>query len=299
MISEVTKADIEQQYGKVVVLHSYNKQQKEAMDFLQQHCDAEGYNAGVYGWNYNVYNINGIAFVEGYRVPNFRNEVKFSNKILETSVNEAYEVVKNARKPENIKSYSRIQEQLKISDVFKKFTDSVEQGICDPSTIRSFADYKRELIDQKNQNPTDDLLKIAQSLSSYFYDDETKNKISGALENRMQKYTNLSDNKQKLNSVLNDIYNSDPKIIRKNIFNELNRKDRFPDGISDYAELRAAQAVFNGISKGGVENCGLKNIADFYKNKGAFVKESKDKTNWTISLEKPKAERKIENRMER
>ena len=28
-----------------------------------------GYNSGVYGWNYDLYNVNGVSIVTGYNVP--------------------------------------------------------------------------------------------------------------------------------------------------------------------------------------------------------------------------------------
>lgn len=34
---------------------------------LYQSCDAVGYNAGVYGWNYDLYVIGGCAITSGYR----------------------------------------------------------------------------------------------------------------------------------------------------------------------------------------------------------------------------------------
>ena len=37
-----------------------------------------GYNAGVYGWNYDLYYVNGVNIVTGYRVP----YTEYSNREL-------------------------------------------------------------------------------------------------------------------------------------------------------------------------------------------------------------------------
>lgn len=41
-----------------------------------------GYNAGIYGWNYDLYRINGIDVVTGYNVP----YLQYSNKILKNKL---------------------------------------------------------------------------------------------------------------------------------------------------------------------------------------------------------------------
>ena len=37
------------------------------LQFLLSHCDPVYYNTGAYGWNADIYIINGIAIVTGYR----------------------------------------------------------------------------------------------------------------------------------------------------------------------------------------------------------------------------------------
>ena len=41
-----------------------------------------GYNAGVYGWNYDLYRINGVDVVTGYHVP----YEKYSNKEIKNKL---------------------------------------------------------------------------------------------------------------------------------------------------------------------------------------------------------------------
>lgn len=41
-----------------------------------------GYNEGVYGWNYDLYEINGVDIVAGYRIPYKSSENKEVKKAL-------------------------------------------------------------------------------------------------------------------------------------------------------------------------------------------------------------------------
>ena len=58
-----------------------------------------GYNSGVYGWNYDLYKINGVDIVTGYRPPyceyskkDIKNKlIAFENKLRELSLSERYE----------------------------------------------------------------------------------------------------------------------------------------------------------------------------------------------------------------
>lgn len=294
---EMTKKDVEQEFDKVVVL---NSDQLGLIDLLKNTVGPYGYNAGTYGWNYDVYSLNGIGLVEGYRVPNFRNEARYSKEILNNAADKANEVFKNNRKIENLPAYDREKEKTEILETFKEFTDSVKQGIHDPSVIKTFEDYKREFIDQRKQHPDEDSLSAAKRLDSHFYDENARKKVNSELKKQMKKYLIVNPDKQAcLESVLNVIYSRDPEVAKKNIFNDLNRHDRFPDGISGYGELRYAQAVFTGIIKNGKGSCELEGVADYFKSKGAFVKESKDKISWTISFEKPHREKKQDIGIER
>lgn len=70
--------------NKKITRNDINKKRMVALGYCQiQHTlnlfgrDYKvGYNAGVYGWNYDLYNINSTSVVTGYNVP-FE---KYSNK---------------------------------------------------------------------------------------------------------------------------------------------------------------------------------------------------------------------------
>lgn len=40
------------------------------LEYLLSGIDPVGYNAGIYGWNYDVYIIGDVGILTGYRVPN-------------------------------------------------------------------------------------------------------------------------------------------------------------------------------------------------------------------------------------
>ena len=58
-----------------------------------------GYNAGIYGWNYDLYRVNGVDVVTGYNCPytNKSNKkmktqlIAFENKLRKLSSSELYE----------------------------------------------------------------------------------------------------------------------------------------------------------------------------------------------------------------
>lgn len=287
---EMTKSDVESEFSKVVVLHGG---QQKFINLLKRAVEPYGYNAGVYGWNYDVYKINGIGFAEGYRIPNFRNEARYSQEIMDNAVEKAEEVVKNNRKPENIPSYNYEKEKSEVLDALKVFTDSVRQGIHDPSVIRTFADYKRELVDQKKQHPHEDILTAAKRLDSHFYDEEARKKINGELKKQMENYEAVTKDKQAcLESVLNNIYQRDPEVVRKNIYNDLNRKDRLPVYLDTVSDLRAAQGVFTAIKDGGKTECQTEAVARYFAANNANCKFSKKKGSYEISFEKIRREKK-------
>lgn len=183
MKTKMTKADVESKFSNVIVLYNY---QTEIVNSIRQAFSPIGYNAGVYGWNYDVYDINGVGFVEGYRIPNFTNSTRYSKEILD-----------------KIPPYNYKKEQEFIN-AFKEFTDSVKQGIHDPSTIKTFAGFKREFLDLKNQHPDEDLLLLAQRLTKHIAPD-SKEKIQEALKKKMSKHSSFPDSKQQLQGALTDI----------------------------------------------------------------------------------------------
>ncbi len=67
-----------------------------------------------------------------------------------------------------------------------EFCDSIDRGIKDPDVIKSVAGFKRELVDQKKQNPDKTLIQIAKELGSYYQNSEVKNKVNDFLKKTIQ-----------------------------------------------------------------------------------------------------------------
>lgn len=87
--------------------------------------------------------------------------------------------------------------------------------------------------------------------------------------------------------------------LKKTIYEDLKRTDRLPEGLTTIDSLYGARKVFSEIVKKGKSNSFVKEISDYYRQKGAYVSNIKDKTYWTISFEKLKREKKLEHIRER
>lgn len=64
-----------------------------------------GYNAGIYGWNYDLYNINGVSVVTGYNVPYYQ----YSNNTIRTKLVELENKVSKC----SLKEYRENKEKWK------------------------------------------------------------------------------------------------------------------------------------------------------------------------------------------
>ena len=73
-----------------------------------------GYNAGVYGWNYDLYRINDIDIITGYNVP----YGKYSNKDIK---NKLIELENKIRKEE--RSLTFLEYEKKLQQWKKEFLE--------------------------------------------------------------------------------------------------------------------------------------------------------------------------------
>ena len=83
---KTTRKEITQNY-KYVICVGYCK-----MDYLLTNQQPIAYNAGVNGWNYDLYDINGVAIVTGYRPwgnirPDYETIKKYEDKACEIACN--------------------------------------------------------------------------------------------------------------------------------------------------------------------------------------------------------------------
>lgn len=90
---------------KKVTRNSINKENMVALGYCQ--CQMvlnmfgyeykKGYNAGIYGWNYDLYSINNVDIVTGYNVPySAYSKKKIKNKLiaLENKIREHFDYSK-------------------------------------------------------------------------------------------------------------------------------------------------------------------------------------------------------------
>lgn len=91
--------------------------------FLLRYDNPTGYASGVYGWNFDLYEIDGIAICTGYRgMPSGKN---YDYAILRKYDNMARAIIE-ARKPENMAWDKFLNKQKKqVKNLQKKFFKEV------------------------------------------------------------------------------------------------------------------------------------------------------------------------------
>lgn len=164
---------------------------------------------GTNYWNcFDIYESNGIRFFYGSGVDSTKN---FSKDILKNC----------ASRIQKINGWSETDNQLR-RNIVKEFADSIQAGVKDPSPIKSFTQFKRELVKQvdaydrlteMNKTPVD-ILEISSILSKYIVSDEAKDEINAKLQNAMLEnqrdcagfYQNDRTDKDKLGTTLLLVY---------------------------------------------------------------------------------------------
>ena len=81
---QTTKKAIKNNYGKIVRVGYCD------LVYLLSYTDAFAYTAGVYGWNADIYDLEGIALVTGYRT---FGEISPSWELIEKYEQKAKEVI--------------------------------------------------------------------------------------------------------------------------------------------------------------------------------------------------------------
>ncbi len=76
-----------------------------------------GYNSGVYGWNYDLYRVNGVNVITGYRVPYY----KYSNNELKNKLIKLENKIRKEEKNLTFSEYEKKQQQWKkeFLEIFK------------------------------------------------------------------------------------------------------------------------------------------------------------------------------------
>lgn len=67
-----------------------------------------GHNVGVYGWNYDLYDINGVSVVTGYHVP----YCKYNNQELKKKLIKLDNKIQNLNFLETSKNYNELKKEF-------------------------------------------------------------------------------------------------------------------------------------------------------------------------------------------
>lgn len=104
-MNEITRNDIKRQYKTIIQLGYCDLYE------LTKKLKKIGYNAGIYGWNYDVFEVNeNTCIITGYRTFK-KNTIKLEYDFIDYMDKKANEIIKN-----NSRNY---QEQEKQIDLLK------------------------------------------------------------------------------------------------------------------------------------------------------------------------------------
>lgn len=120
--------------------------------FLVSQLSPQFYNAGIYGWNYDVYDFKGFRFLYGDRTP-MRGRQNWSTKVLRPLARASRAI-----------SFSDENWTQRKDECLEKFCESIRKGIHDPEPVTSYGNFKRQLVEQKGMFPEESLVSIAKEL---------------------------------------------------------------------------------------------------------------------------------------
>lgn len=83
---------------------------------LFRHIERIGYNCGVYGWNYDVFKVGGLYFVDGYRYPNIKKHLDYFKL---RKLNERF------KKQQQRLSDKLYNHKIKKSETFRRLLDKL------------------------------------------------------------------------------------------------------------------------------------------------------------------------------
>lgn len=127
--------------------------------FTSSGLSAVGYNSGHFGWNYDIYDVNGITFIIGDRTPDMWHP-KYDKDILK-DIADKLDAVNYDRK------LSLEERDKSRAALVEEFTDSIKKGIRTPALINSYTDFKKELAYQKDTRGDVSFASLANLLSKH------------------------------------------------------------------------------------------------------------------------------------
>ncbi len=120
--------------------------------FLVSQLSPQFYNAGTFGWNYDVYDFKGFRFLYGDRTP-MGGRQNWSTKILRSLARASRAI-----------SFAEENYEKKKDECLEKFCESIRKGIHDPAPVTSYGNFKRQLVEQKGMFPEESFASIAKEL---------------------------------------------------------------------------------------------------------------------------------------
>lgn len=206
MTPKFTKADAYRTDKPIVSLcNSYEGQ------YIIKDMKKIGEYEGQNYWNcFDIYEANGVRVFYGNGVSPTDN---YNTEILKDCGKRLEEL--NGWSDETIH---------KRKEIVKEFTDSVLAGIKDPSPIKNWSQFKKNLVQQVDFFPKKSVLEIAKNLTDKWIVSEAKDEINSKLQSAMVEnrrdcpgfYQNDKTDKEKLETTLTLIYRQekDRQILR-------------------------------------------------------------------------------------
>ena len=177
MTPEFSTSDVFRTNNIIVSLHNRFEGYKLLAPF-----ERDGYNSGRFGWNYDIYDINGIRFLLGDREPDML--YNYSTVLLNKYAMEIDALDHG--------DYNKYKDAA--GKILKQFCDSIKKGIHDPAPVTSFANFNKQLVEQQDMWPEKSLLALAKELLDSVplsKEKEVKEKINNGIKKEYEKVSGL------------------------------------------------------------------------------------------------------------
>ncbi len=182
MKPEFSTSDVFRTNNTIVSLHNRLEGYKLLAPFKP-----DGYNSGKYGWNYDIYDINGVRFLLGDREPDM--PYKYSTVLLNKYASEM-DALDREITASDYKKYREAAEKI-----IEQFCTSIKKGIHDPAPVTSFSNFKKQLVEQHDMWPEKSYCQISKELLDEVpYSTKTesiKNKINKGIKKEYERVSEL------------------------------------------------------------------------------------------------------------
>lgn len=119
MVVKVTQKQVKEIYGEKIISVPYCTWQSILRPF-----DPFAYNAGIYGWNFDIYDVGGWAIVSGYRtIKTEKEDYKLMHYLEEQMRNYVIEIIRNFIEPLKIEE----EEEKKAKELIEQYIMEVKK----------------------------------------------------------------------------------------------------------------------------------------------------------------------------